>query len=169
MTAYGCTNQKVLQTETKSLRETIAARLHNAHERILLQPLTVGHVALDYDAVMASREQLNGWSQTTWPSEDFTLAENRADLERHQREHTERVAFTYTVLDPIGERCLGCVYLSPMAADAVRLYADAEYGFSVGFWIRSDEAGSGLEEHLLATLRAWFAADWPVDRVIYGE
>ena len=136
-------------------------------DHLLLRPLTVGHVELDYDAVMASRAQLNRWSQTTWPTPAFTLAENRADLERHQREHGEGVAFTYTVLDPTESRCLGCVYITPIPKTAAHLYPKDGYGASVGFWVRSDELGSGMESHLLATLRAWFAAEWPFDRVIY--
>lgn len=136
-------------------------------DRLLLRPLTVGHVDLDYDAVMASREQLNRWSQTTWPTPDFTLAENLADLERHQQEHGEGVAFTYTVLHPAASRCLGCVYITPIPVVAADFYTKNGYGASVGFWIRSDDLDSDLESHLLATLRAWFVAEWPFDRVIY--
>lgn len=137
-------------------------------DRLLLRPLTVGHVDLDYDAVMASREQLNRWSQTTWPTPDFTLAENRADLERHQREHNEGVAFTYTVLDPTESRCLGCVYITPIPESAGYLYPNDRYSAKVTFWIRSDELAGSLEGHLLATLRGWFAAEWPFDRVIFA-
>jgi len=136
-------------------------------DRLLLRPLTVGHVDLDYDAVMASREQLNRWSQTTWPTPNFTLAENWADLDRHQREHDEGVAFTYTVLDPTESRCLGCVYITPIPESATYLYPNDSYSARVTFWIRSDELASGLESHLLATLRGWFAAEWPFDRVIH--
>ena len=77
------------------------------------------------------------------------------------------MAFTYTVLHPTESRCLGCVYINPLPKTATHLYAKEGYGASVGFWIRSDELVSGLESHLLATLRAWFANDWPFDRVIY--
>lgn len=136
-------------------------------DRLFLRPLTVDHLALDYAAVMASREQLNRWSQTTWPTPDFTLAENWADLDRHQREHLQGVAFTYTVLDPTESRCLGCVYITPLPASAAHLYTKGGYKAKVTFWIRSDEAGNGLENHLLATLRGWFAAEWPFDQLIY--
>ncbi len=137
-------------------------------ERLRLRPLTVDHLALDYDAVMASREQLNRWSQTSWPTPDFTLAENWTDLDRHQREHLEGAAFTYTVLDPTESRCLGCVYITPIPESAAHLYPNDRYSAKVTFWIRSDELASGLESHLLATLRGWFAAEWPLDRVIFA-
>jgi len=135
--------------------------------RLLLRPLTVAHVEMDYDAVMASRAQLNVWSQTTWPTPDFTLAENRADLARHQREHEEGVAFTYTVLEPGARRCLGCVYITPIPESAHQFDARAGYGAKVTFWMRSDELSHTLERHLLDTLRAWLAADWPFDQVVY--
>lgn len=136
-------------------------------DRLLLRPLTVGHVELDYDAVMTSREQLNRWSQTTWPTPDFTLAENRADLERHQREHAEGIAFTYTVLDPTESRCLGCVYITPVPPAAIDLCTEGSYGANVGFWVRSDELATGLDGHLLATLRVWFTREWPFNRVVF--
>lgn len=136
-------------------------------ERLLLRPLTVGHVAIDYDAVMASREQLRAWSDTTWPTDDFTLAENRADLQRHQREHKEGVAFTYTVLDLTGNRCLGCVYITPIPESAQPFYPSDEYSARVSFWIRNDELDRSLEAHLLHSLRDWFAREWPFARVVY--
>jgi RimJ/RimL family protein N-acetyltransferase len=85
---------------------------------LLLRPLRATDVELDYDAVMSSAAQLRRWSQTAWPADDFTLAENLADLERHEREHLERTAFTFTVLNPGGTRCLGCVYLAPVRPEA---------------------------------------------------
>jgi RimJ/RimL family protein N-acetyltransferase len=83
--------------------------------RLALRPLLAADVAADYDAVMASAPMLRAWSQSEWPADDFTLAENLEDLRRHEREHLERAAFTYTVREPQGVRCLGCVYLQPCA------------------------------------------------------
>jgi len=55
-----------------------------------------------YEAVMSSAEMLHRWSQSNWPIDDFTLAQNLADLQRHEREHIERMAFSSTVLNPQG-------------------------------------------------------------------
>ena len=54
-----------------------------------LLPLTPAHVEIDYEAVIASREMLNLWSGSDWPTPDFTLAANLADLEWHDREYQE--------------------------------------------------------------------------------
>ena len=61
-------------------------------QRLYLRPLRETDNALDYDAVMSSAEQLRRWSQSDWPADDFTSEQNRADLERHEREHRDRDA-----------------------------------------------------------------------------
>lgn len=137
-------------------------------DRVLLQPLRAAHVELDYDAVMSSAAELRRWSQTDWPADDFTLAENLADLVRHEREHGERVAFTYTVLTPDAARCLGCVYIKPLPPEARGLFAGAKRPADVGFWVRASEVAHDLDRHLLATLREWFASEWAFDRVVFG-
>src|SRR5215831_8205486 len=80
----------------------------------LLRPLSATDVHLDYDAVISSRAQLLRSSGGTWPKEEFTLEEDLADLKRHEREHRERVAFTYTVMNPAETECLGCLYMNPL-------------------------------------------------------
>ena len=135
--------------------------------KLWLRPLRATDVELDYDAVMSSREQLRRWSQTTWPADDFTLAENLEDLERHEREHHEGVAFTFTVLNPEGTRCLGCVYITPLNEEAALRYVNATYVANVGFWVRTSEIANDLDQHLLATLRRWLATDWPFEPVTF--
>ena len=134
---------------------------------MLLRPLRATDVDRDYDAVMSSKAMLRTWSQSDWPADGFTRAENLADLERHEREHEERVAFTYTVLDPAAERCLGCVYLSPVPPEARPLCEDAAYPVRVGFWVRASDRGVDLDRHLLACLRDWLTTEWRFDRVLY--
>jgi RimJ/RimL family protein N-acetyltransferase len=135
--------------------------------RLWLRPLRATDAELDYEAVMSSAEQLRRWSQSSWPADDFTLAENRADLQRHEREHAERAAFTFTVLDPAGARCLGCVYLMPVWPGAASLCEGAAYAASVGFWVRPSEVANDLDRHLLAALREWLKAEWAFDCVLF--
>ncbi|GAB4215614.1 MAG: hypothetical protein OHK0022_55750 [Roseiflexaceae bacterium] len=63
--------------------------------RLWLRPLGVADTERDYDALMSSAAHLRLWSQSSWPADDFTLAQNRADLERHEGEHQAREAFTF--------------------------------------------------------------------------
>ncbi len=135
---------------------------------LLLRPLRVSDAELDYEAVMESRHFLRDWEQTNWPANDFTLEENRKDLERHEREHETGEAFTYTVMDLEGTVCLGCVYI--FAADApvflrseIVPAGDADWqdvSAAVYFWIRKSGLSEALDRQLLDALLPWLRADW---------
>ncbi len=129
-------------------------------ERLVLRPLRASDVENDFDAVMSSAPELRRWSASEWPADGFSLAENLADLERHEREHEAREAFTYTVLDPRKTRCLGCVYVRPAWDEAAALCAGAARAACVGFWVRTTEISNELDRHLLATLLDWFEREW---------
>jgi len=136
-------------------------------DRLFLRPLRVTDVALDYDAVMSDPAALRRWSQTSWPADDFTLAENRADLERHEREHHEQMAFTFTVLSPDASRCLGCVYIQPVRAEVRAQIPSSPWPAQVAFWVRASEVAGDLDRHLLVALRGWLASKWRFDRVLF--
>jgi RimJ/RimL family protein N-acetyltransferase len=135
--------------------------------RLLLRPLRATDVELDYDAVMSSAEQLRRWSQSGWPADNFTLAQNLDDLQRHEREHIERKACTFTVLNSQGTRCLGCVYIMPVRHQVAQLCAGAAYAAEVGFWVRTAELANDLDRHLLAALREWFTTAWAFDCILF--
>lgn len=130
----------------------------------LLRPLTVDQVALDYAAVMESAAMLRRWSGSSWPSDDFSLDDNRADLAGHWAEHLAQEAFTYTVLDPAQTVCLGCVYIKPNTVAALDPTDDDAL---VRFWVRASLLESGLDGRLLAALRDWLAADFAFGRVFW--
>ena len=139
--------------------------------KLLLAPLTPGHVELDYAALMESRPELRNWSGTSWPADDFTLDENRADLARHQREHRDREAFTYTVLSPHGDECLGCVYITPAAEHVEHNpeLADWEDGSAlVDWWVRTARLAEDLDHVLAEALIGWLSDAWQFDRVRFG-
>jgi hypothetical protein len=137
-------------------------------DRLLLRPLRATDVDADYDAVMSSRAMLRNWSQTTWPADDFTREENLRDLGRHEREHREGVAFTYTVLDPAASRCLGCVYLTPLPAALADSCEHGTHGTRLGFWVRASEVANDLDRHLLGVLRIWLASEWAFDTTLFS-
>lgn len=136
-------------------------------DRLWVRPLRATDVELDYDAVMASAAQLRRWSQSDWPADGFTLAENLQDLVRHEREHGEGSAYTFTVMAPDGARCLGCVYVQPPDPGLATLLAGAAHAATVGFWVRTSEIANDLDRHLLATLLDWFVRGWSFDRVLW--
>lgn len=134
----------------------------------VLRPITVADAELDYAAVMESRVELRLWQQSSWPADDFTVEENRHDLEEMEQRHAAGRAFGYTVLSADESACLGCVYV--FAHDA-RFLATAEVtglttarwdriDAAVYFWVRTSTVPSGLDRALLGHLRRWFAGAW---------
>ena len=141
-------------------------------DEFVLRPLTPAHVHLDYAALMVSKEMLRLWSGTSWPEDDFTVAQNLEDLEMHDREHQERVAFTYTVLSPDERECLGCVYINPLTNHQERnkeeLTAVLPHTANIGFWVKQPRLADKLDARLLAALLAWFEREWSFTAVTFN-
>jgi RimJ/RimL family protein N-acetyltransferase len=126
-------------------------------DRFRLRMLSVDDVEKDYEAVMESRELLHAQFGGPWPRDGFTLQENLADLERHQREFERREAFAYTVVSLDESRVLGCVYIDPSEDEDM----DAE----VYMWVRQSEFGKGLDPILFEAVKKWLKKTWPFERV----
>ena len=134
----------------------------------VLRPIQAADAELDYAALMESRDYLQTWEQTGWPEADFTVAANREDLEKLERRHANREAFTYTVVNPAGTECLGCVYFMPTDSRGLararitpvgnRQWDD--YDAAVYFWVRASRLATETDRALLDALRAWLAQDW---------
>jgi hypothetical protein len=137
----------------------------------LVRPLKATDVALDYDAVISSRAELLLGSGGNWPREGFTLEENLADLERHEREHRERVAFTYTIMNPAETECLGCIYIGPLARllgpDGGSVEYLSDRTAYVSFWVRQSRLADHLDRRLLQALIPWFQNEWAFLHVIF--
>lgn len=140
-------------------------------EEFVLRPLRATDVERDYAALMDSKESLRMWSGSEWPADGFTLAENLRDLEEHEQEHVEGTAFTYTVLDPTGSECLGCVYILPLAPrfepEVTLPHSGADPRARVAFWVRTPRLADGLEGRLLAELIEWFRREWRFTQVVF--
>ncbi len=140
------------------------------HPQFYLRPLLASDVELDYDAVIASHEALQVYSLGQWPRKGFTLEENLADLQRHEREHRDRERFTFTVLTPDATRCLGCVYIKPLNSwleKAVHPTRAHPLAARVTFWLRPECVAADLDRELLATLRTWFREAWALDQITF--
>ena len=152
---------------------TIPQRLET--DQFLIRPLLAADVDLDYEAVMDSKEILRQWEQSTWPADDFTLADNLKDLQRHEQEFNNREGFTYTVLNPAETVCLGCIYIYPRT---VRWLVRAtvtpigtqnwdSYEATVSFWVRQSRLGEGMDRQLLDVLRPWLEHVWDFDGYLF--
>lgn len=141
----------------------------------LLRMLSASDAALDYEAVMASKDILRLRSQGRWPHEGFTLEENLADLREHEAEFHARTSFTYTVMNPAQTQCLGCVYIYPLEAILRRAQASeddiaaqvADDTAEVSFWARQDRTADDLDTRLLAALIPWLKIEFAFARVVF--
>src|SRR5947209_9808156 len=137
----------------------------------LVRPLRATDVTLDYDAVISSRAELLLGSGGTWPREGFTLEENLADLQRHEQEHLDRVAFTYTIMNPAETECLGCLYIGPLERLIGRGAGNGEYlsdGTAyVSFWVRQNRLADHLDRRVLQALIPWFRNEWSFLHVLF--
>jgi hypothetical protein len=131
----------------------------------VVEPLTPEHTRRDYRALVESRYALRLWSGSDWPADDFSLTDNRADLARHADEHERRVAFTYTVLSPDRQRCLGCLYIKPLS----EALGSAAAGDSLTrFWVTQPLVPAGLDRALLHALLTWFRSNqWALGRICF--
>ncbi len=132
-------------------------------EEFLIRPLRASDVELDYEAVMESKDMLRKVSQSTWPTDDFTLAENLDDLERHEQDHIDRREFTFTGMNPDETVCLGCLYLRPLSQDMIQ----GEFETSVKFWIRQSRIVDELDRRFLTTLLNWLESDWLFQKKVF--
>jgi hypothetical protein len=140
-------------------------------DEFLLRPLRTTDVELDYDAVLSSREMLRRWGGGSWPSDDFPLEGNLSDLDEHQSEHEEGVAFTFTVMNPNQTECLGCVYLTPLQNMRRWLLETAgeinDFTVVCRFWARQSRLADGLDGRLFTALRSWLNNDWAFNKIYF--
>jgi len=126
----------------------------------VLEPLGPEHNERDYEAWTSSMQHIArtpGYPDGSWPRE-MTLAENRADLQRHHDDFRKRAGFTYTVLEPASGDVIGCVYIYPTS--------DAGHDACVLSWVRVSHAH--LDTPLWRAVSEWLDSDWPFVDVEYA-
>ncbi|MBB3663785.1 hypothetical protein FB384_002689 [Prauserella sediminis] len=124
-----------------------------------LEPLGPQHNEADHAAWTSSIDHIRatpGYPDGDWPPlEGMSLEANHEDLVRHAADFTNRVGFTYTVLEPAGDDVVGCVYLYPTSVP--------DRDVTVQSWVRADRAE--LDDRLAEAVATWLAAEWPWQRV----
>lgn len=139
-------------------------------DEFVLRPISASDAERDYEAVMESKEFLRRWEQSAWPADDFTVDANREDLDKLERRHSAGESFAYTVVNPTGTQCLGCVYIQPTTSrwlSKARVIPLGETRWSdheaaVLFWIRQSRLADGLDRRLLHALVPWLTQEWRI-------
>lgn len=125
-----------------------------------LEPLGPQHNDSDYDAWTSSLEHIRntpGWPDGRWP-DGRSIADNLRDLQRHASDFEDRRGFTYTVLDPLTDDVIGCVYIYPDKS--------ASHGADVRSWVRASRAE--VDAPLWRAVRRWIREAWPFEDVTYA-
>ena len=91
----------------------------------------------------------------------MTVEQDRADLERHERETEAHESFNYCILDPDESTLLGCVYIDPPEDDD-------DTDALVCWWVVDAEVGSELDILLETFVPEWLTRDWPFDQTQVG-
>lgn len=124
-------------------------------ERFRLEPLGPQHNDADLAAWTSSIEHIRatpGYPDGRWPPHDgMPSDDNLRDLRRHAADFEKRAGFTFTVLDPVDDDVIGCVYLYPADSD--------EHDVSIQSWARTDRAD--LDVPLADAVADWVATAWP--------
>ena len=143
-------------------------------KEFIFWPLRASDVELDFDAVVSSSLMLRAWSQSDWPIDGFTLEENLDDLQRHEQEHLDKKAFTYTIMNPDETFCLGCIYINPQNQEIVdlgicQLPAKEKEPFvaSVGYWIRESHATKEFSITILKEIIQWLDSEWYFNCIVF--
>ena len=124
-------------------------------DRFRLEPLGPQHNAADHAAWMSSIEHIRatpGYPDADWPPRSgMSMEDNLDDLRRHAADFERGAGFTFTVLDPVDDGVIGCVYLYPSLSE--------EYDVTVQSWVRGDHAD--LDVPLATAVASWLSAEWP--------
>lgn len=150
------------------------------HQAFVATPLTTADLALDYAAYMASPDVIRMHSDGRWPTDGFTLDQDRDQIRAHEIDHEARRAFTFLLLSPTRTDALGCLYLNPLrgylsgvGADPQTLSTHSHAAAMVTFWIRQDLQETGLADLVADNVNTWLITEWPLQthlfRILPGE
>lgn len=140
-------------------------------EEFCFEVLHPKHVALDYQALMESKDFLRRWSNSAWPEDHFKIEDNFIDLEWHFEEFQVKTAFTYTILNQDKTQCLGCIYIRPVTS--IQSLSPEEksmlnpFHFFISYWVITDIRKTQLENEIFNTLLHWLLTTWQFQSVLF--
>ena len=131
--------------------------------------------AVDYHAVMDSKEELRRWSDSEWPEDTFTLDDNAEDLAMHIGEHDRDEAYGFSVFTADQGRFLGSLYINQVAPFMEHYRADAhieeqlsQVDVRVEYWLRRG-VDQTFEMEFLSAVKTWLTQAWWFRRVAFGS
>lgn len=142
-----------------------------SQQQFCFQILHPRYVTWDYKALMSSKDFLRRWSQSEWPTDDFSLEENLEDLSWHYEEQVDKIAFTYTVLDHNQSNCLGCIYIKPTTSikglQPNELTLLVPFSHFCSFWVVDTIRDTPLEQIIFTGLINWLYTEWQFPGIFF--
>lgn len=134
----------------KLFPELISPPIGFEQSGIVVEPISVTHVIIDFEAVYVSRHKLHEKyaTQSNWPL-NITLHDNLVDLGWHEKEFRDGSSFAYTITNHSRSKCFGCIYITPTME-----------GPTLSFWLRSDGASPINETSFEIIIRNWLTTAW---------
>lgn len=131
----------------------------------VLSPL---YADLDFAAVSASAHTIRHLfgPENGWPDPGISFEDNKVDLERHEREFNEKSAFAYALLDPAGQKYLGCLYLEPIKSTTEGDRRQEYFKAQAFIWVSSLHPESNVSP-LIVAATAWFKQSWSLETVAW--
>jgi len=86
----------------------------------------------------------------------MSLDHNLSGLVGHAKDFSDRIEFTYSILD--GDEVIGCVYIHPTTT--------AGYGAEVRSWVTEDRRD--MDVLVWQSLSEWIGERWPFQAVLYA-
>lgn len=123
------------------------------HIHFRFEPLGAQHNERDYEAWMGSIDHIKatpGFIGRDWP-EPMTLEANLSDLVKHADDFAAHTGFTWSVLSPVGDDVIGCLYIYPSRS--------AEFDADVRSWVTAEHAA--LDRVVWQVVTNWLNDDWP--------
>ena len=121
----------------------------------------------DFDAVIASREDLRIWSDSDWPQDNFTAEVNREELQFHVDDNKTHEAYGYMLYDPSRTRCYGSLYVNSTAgmADNYDFLQGTEatlqqFAARIDYWLSSEIRDMHLQ--LSKIIYRWIRQEWGI-------
>ncbi len=134
----------------------IPTGFETAHFR--LRPITVADAEKDYEAIMESVGLIRSSLQYDWPPDDFSLEDNRYNMESTVEAFRQRKNFTFVVVSLDESTVLGNVYIN-RGLDG----PDA----AIYMWVSQSSYNMGLASILEPAVRDWINTEWPFETVVY--
>jgi hypothetical protein len=132
-------------------------------EAVTIFPTDIEFASSDYDAVMASKDELRLWSVSSWPEDDFTIESNREDLKNHVEDNQQHSAYGFMLYDSNKKNCYGSLYVNPINPE---YFMNDKFDFEkfdarIDCWIRTDIQES-LKIAIVNDVISWLRNDWSI-------